>query len=350
MRTKLVYVLTCKPEATYIEQALISVYSARHYNPDAHIALITDDRTDVLLQGKRAELLKYITEKVVVDTFDADYTPMQRSRWLKTHVRELIEGDFLFIDCDTTITGSLAAVDTFPAEHDILAVHDCHKKLSEMTDVVSRNHVLEMLQALGCDTHNFDDYYSSGVLFVRDNERTHAFYKRWHENWIESNKILGRGIDQPSLAKTDIQMGGVIYTMNGIWNCIVFEYPIFIEQAIIIHYAALENQSWLFSKRCLTKLREEGLQNEYIRDVIFHSTRSFFPYVRERFTCKNFFKTCTQVAYDAKMYGKHIDATYSDIKIHSRYEHVIKFFYQKHFPRLATFLWMLWVVVKKKYK
>ncbi len=350
MRTKLVYVLTCKPDALYIEQALISVYSARYYNLDAHIVLIVDDRTDILLQGKRAELLQYITEKIVVDTFDADYTPMQRSRWLKTHVRELITGDYLFIDCDTVITGSLTALDDFSAKYDIAAVLDCNKPLAEWTDLVTKRAVESMIEKIGGDLSLFKNYYSSGVMFVKDNVTTHAFYKQWHQNWIESNRILGKGIDQPSLAKTDMEMGGIIQPIDAIWNCVMFEFPRFVEQSLIIHYAELENQSWLFSKRCLTKLREEGLQNAYIRDVILHSTRSFFPYMREKFACRNFFKTCRQVAYDAAQYGKHIDSTYSDIKINSRYENVVKYLYRKHFPKLATFLWMLWVVVKKKYK
>ena len=64
MKTKLVYVLTCAPEATYIEQALISIWSARYHNLDAHIVLLVDDKTNELLVGKRAEVLVYITEKV----------------------------------------------------------------------------------------------------------------------------------------------------------------------------------------------------------------------------------------------------------------------------------------------
>ena len=98
MQTKLVYVLTCTPEATYIEQALISIWSARYHNPDAHIVLLLDDKTNELLVGKRAEVLEYVTEKVVVPFEDANATMMCRSRWIKTQVRQLVKGDFLFID------------------------------------------------------------------------------------------------------------------------------------------------------------------------------------------------------------------------------------------------------------
>ena len=43
MNTKLVYVLTSASDKHYIEQALMAVYSARHWNPDAHIVLVVDD-------------------------------------------------------------------------------------------------------------------------------------------------------------------------------------------------------------------------------------------------------------------------------------------------------------------
>lgn len=67
MKTKLVYVLTCAPEATYIEQALMAVSSARYLNPTAHIVLLTDDKTSSILHagGPRVEILRYISEEKV---------------------------------------------------------------------------------------------------------------------------------------------------------------------------------------------------------------------------------------------------------------------------------------------
>ena len=115
MNTKLVYVLTCAPDHYFIEQALLSVYTARYYNPDATIVLIVDDLTDKLLVGIRAEILEYISEKKV-KILPKEMSMMQRSRWLKTSVRNIIDGDFLFIDCDTLIARSLLEIDTIPYE------------------------------------------------------------------------------------------------------------------------------------------------------------------------------------------------------------------------------------------
>ena len=78
MQTKLVYVLTCASEKHYIEQALIAVFSARHWNPEACIVLLVDDKTDALLVGKRSEILDYVSEKIVVPFENATLSPMYR--------------------------------------------------------------------------------------------------------------------------------------------------------------------------------------------------------------------------------------------------------------------------------
>ena len=136
MKTKLVYVLTCAPEATYIEQALISIYSARYQNPHAHIVLLVDNKTNELLVGKRAEVLEYITEKIVIPFEDTMLTPMYRSRYIKTQVRELVDGDLLFIDSDTVINHSLEEIDQLPydvaaAPESNLPIENFHPALSQ---------------------------------------------------------------------------------------------------------------------------------------------------------------------------------------------------------------------------
>jgi hypothetical protein len=55
MRTKLVYVLVSDNEQSdYLEQCLLSCYSARLHNAGAEIVLFVDHLTDDTLQGKRA--------------------------------------------------------------------------------------------------------------------------------------------------------------------------------------------------------------------------------------------------------------------------------------------------------
>ena len=160
MKTKLVYVLTCAPDKYYIEQALISAFSARYHNPDAHIALIVDRPTNELLVGRRAELLNYLTERIIVDVPEK-YNTVQASRWLKTNVRNLIDGDFLFIDCDTIVVSSLEEVDDFSCQ--MCATMDCHRLVSSYS-LSERNQLVYNANKCGWDFTNVDKYRSSGVL------------------------------------------------------------------------------------------------------------------------------------------------------------------------------------------
>ena len=128
MKTKLVYVLTCASEGNYIEQALLAIWSARYHNPSAQIILFVDDITDGVIYEGRDEILNYVSEKVVIP-FDADKSMVYRSRWIKTSVRRLINGDFLFVDCDTITTRNLDDIDSLSCM--MGAVPDSHLSVPE---------------------------------------------------------------------------------------------------------------------------------------------------------------------------------------------------------------------------
>ena len=91
---KFLYILTSNEKDIYYEQTLVSVLSLRHYNPQAFITLLVDDKTDKNLVGFRSEIKNLIDEYKVVP-FDDRLSNMVRSRFLKTNMRNLIEGDFL---------------------------------------------------------------------------------------------------------------------------------------------------------------------------------------------------------------------------------------------------------------
>lgn len=309
MQTKLIYVLTCAPEATYIEQALISIWSARYHNPDARIVLLVDDMTNQLLMGKRAEVLEYITEKVVIPFDDANATMMYRSRWIKTQVRQLVKGDLLFIDCDTIVNHSLEEIDEVEAEtaavpESNLPIVDFHPSLYES--------MAENARKIGWDIAGEEYYYSSGVIYIKDTPLAHKMFQLWHQYWIDGWKI-GINIDQPSLAKANIECGHVIERIDDKWNCIMFTYPRWAKNAYILHYAAYRNMSFLFSKRVLKYIREHGL-TDYLRSYIIDSTASYIPFNSEfyHYRLKDYRHRFRILYKGIRDYAEHIDATFED--------------------------------------
>ena len=136
MKTKIVYVVTCSEKNTYLEQAMLSVYSARLHNPTAEIYVVTDKESADSITGKRSEIKKYLTNILVFDT-PKEFNAMKKSRFLKTNLRELIKGDFIYIDTDTVICQPLDEVDDI--KEDVSGVANRHLiyKVSEMKETNS---------------------------------------------------------------------------------------------------------------------------------------------------------------------------------------------------------------------
>ena len=316
MKTKLVYVLTCAPEATYIEQALISIWSARYHNPDAHIVLLVDDKTNELLVGKRAEVLEYITEKVVVPFEDINATMMYRSRWIKTSVRKLIEGDFLFIDCDTIVAQSLAEIDS--CIHDIAMVLDEHSPTYEYTEEL-KLYTQHFSLKLGYDALKENEYFNSGVMYAKDEEHVHKLWRLWHQYWIQGEKD-GVGIDQPALGKANIACDHIIQQLPREWNTLIYMNPIFISAGKILHFWNFRNRSYIFCKSYLKYVRANGI-NEYVQDCILHPLRSVLPSdnILNKAGLFDFIKYSYVIWKEKQKYAENVDSSFIDFPWKKRF-------------------------------
>ncbi len=339
MKTSLVYVLTCSESGTYIEQALISVWSARYYNPDANIILIVDDKTDRLLTGKRATLLDYITEKIVVPFDDESVSMKYRSRWIKTSVRQLIAGDFLYIDCDTVICGSLAAIDEYDCE--IGAVWESHLLVEDFCDDL-RKSAVDATKQLGVDLNNEKEYFSSGVLYVKERQTTHQVYEQWHENWEEGFRN-NLSIDQPALAKANRDLGYVIKRIPDIYNCIVFTQNNFTNQALILHIASYQNPSFLFTDKTLGYIKTEGL-TDWIKESILRPCDSMLPFdyvVKHSWFGKRLF-WIKMVAQDAKAIKKNLPELLDDFPMQSSLNTKVIWLFKHKLYLVGSTVWMIW--------
>ena len=278
MKTKLLYVLVSGPDDVYLEQAYVSAYSARKHNPDACIVLLTDSVTaDGWLKthpmGPAFSAL--FTDTVVAD-LDASMPAMQRSRMLKTGMREYVQGDFLFIDADTVVARPLDDIDAVPA--DLAAAPDLHCPFASHPH---RQPTINMCGKLGYDPSHDEWYYNSGVLLVRDTPGNHAFFLRWQKNYLEG---LKKGIrpDQPSLAKTNAD--GRMTRLPDVWNCEVQNGVRYLREAYIVHYMVtnlaggkLDRLYLLNSREVLLRMREAGSLTEEIREVVEDPFKGYAP-------------------------------------------------------------------------
>lgn len=343
MTTKLVYVLTCASDKHYIEQALMSVFSARHWNPDAHIVLVVDDSTDNLLVGKRAEILDYISEKIVVPFADASLSPMYRSRFIKTSVRQRIKGDFLFIDSDTIICKNLSAIDRFECE--VGAVLESHLLVEDYCDSL-RSSAIAANEQLGVDLDEEKEYFSSGVLFVRDVPQAHKLYELWHQFWQDSYR-LGLPIDQPSLAKANRESGHVIQRIPDTYNCILFTQNDFADKSHIMHIAAYRNPSFLFTDKVFKLLEREGLI-EWVKDAVLNPCHSMLPfdYSVRHSTLGQRLDWIRTISKTALTLNSNLPELTDDFPMRSSLRGMVLWMFHHGCYQMGAIIWMLWKRVK----
>jgi len=234
MKTKIVYVITSSLGDIYWEEGWVSAWSARYHNPEAHIALVCDRETLDTAQGSyRAKSLELFDEKITVD-FEDSITQKQRSRWLKTNLREYVKGDYLFIDTDTVITDKLDEIDDW--DIDIGMVRDGHRSHKQWPEVVQRYEKVYH-QAFPVA----EPYYNSGVIFAKDNERVQSFYNQWHQNW----ELLGDKVeftDQTPLVRSNMELSHPISEISGNYNCQICDSIKYLHLAKIIHFY----HAWLY--------------------------------------------------------------------------------------------------------
>ena len=269
MKTIIVYVLTSTNKDIYLEQAYTSMYSLKYYMPEAHIVLLTDKETEKTFTGLRKEEVKYADEIIAVDLDAEKYNGQKRSRILKTSVRKYIKGDFLFIDCDTIITRPLDDIEKNDAE--IAACWDTH---SLFKDNPYRDMCIEHAKLLGWNVEQEEEYFNSGVIYVKDSPTTHQFYEQGNKNWFDG---LTKGVtmDQPAFALTNSQMGHVVKTLPDIWNCELKHGIKYMKDAYIVHYlctnASKEQDRQFFimnEKSELLRIKETGEITQAIMETI----------------------------------------------------------------------------------
>jgi len=334
MKTKLVYVLTCAPDKNYIEQAHMAIWSARYHNPDATIVLIVDDKTDALLTGMRGEVLNYISDKIVVPFDDATLSPMYRSRFIKTQVRELVKGDLLFVDCDTICCRSLRDVDSFECE--IGAANDNNLLFQRDRYKI---YTIEKVAAL-CDISKEEHYFSSGVVFCKDTENAQQLFALWHKHWLEGIE-KGLNIDQPALAKTNIELGYVITPIDDVYNCVLYTQNEYMSKAAILHISNFPQTSFLFKPKAFAIVREQGI-TPWIKELILrvHSTYLPYDYSIKHSSSAQRKQWIRDIAFAAKMYGKYIDAGYEEWDFKAGVEPLIKYLFRSHLYRTGAMVWV----------
>jgi hypothetical protein len=235
-----VYVLTSSESGYYYEQFYLSVASLRFFNPNAYIILLVDQKTKHTLIEKRSEYEKIVSD-VKILSVPPEYTQKESSRWIKTSIHNYVSGDFLFIDCDTIITGKLDA--DFDLSIKIGAVLDTH--------ITLENHHLKKYfedsdRKIGFSSSFREKrHYNGGLIYCKNDSEGKRFFDRWHELWLYS-RSRGNSQDMPSLNQANYDLNNIITELPGEWNCQISHNGLpYLHNAKIIHYYATSLASFI---------------------------------------------------------------------------------------------------------
>jgi lipopolysaccharide biosynthesis glycosyltransferase len=274
---KYLYVLTSDTTDYYLEQAFMSIASLREHTPNGIVSLLVDDITDKNFVESRRDILDMIDELKIV-ALPEEIGKMQRSRWLKTAMRKHINGDFLYIDCDTIISGDLSAIDGLKVE--LGAVPDAHTIFNG--EYGSRPYVLSVMKRIGFAFSPEPIYhFNGGLILSRDTPFSHSFFDEWHRLW-QISKSKGISTDMPSLNQANINYNQCIQAIDGIWNCQIMNGGLrYLTDAKIIHYFSSnkqENPYLLGNDIVFENIRKSGITKDML-DKITNPKTLFAPHV-----------------------------------------------------------------------
>lgn len=265
MSLKFVYVVVGSDQDYYVERAIISMYSLLKHNPDSNIVVITEKDTINSLSGNKTLLETYANE-IHVEDLPTFLNQKQKSRFLKTSVRNIIKGDFVFIDVDTLILDDIKELEDFKGEIALVSQGGDIKisKENSFKEIVQLNNSRGVRKNID---YGIKKYYNSGVILCRDTESTRELYKLWHKLWFESSTQYGFHKDQPDLWRANVLMNDLIVELPPKYNCqpLQFEFALnFLSECKIFHYHTNNSLTYLTIKKPLfyTTFREKGINKE----------------------------------------------------------------------------------------
>lgn len=272
MKTPIVYTLISSEKDYFLEELWVSLYSLRQFHPEVTVNVLVDEPTKKYVE-RFPELCAMITNIVVVPVPE-NYNAKQRSRVIKTTVRNVIDGAYLFIDTDTVICKPLDDIDNLTC--DIAAVPEEHLQLKDLTF----SPVNGIKNVFGVDISDSKFWFNSGVMFVADTDAARKLYHDWNKKWEFSCFQKGQSQDQPALSVANKESNMLISELPGIYNSQVAMSLKYFADAAIVHWwhmSFIENQDYspFFSLQIYKDVKTAKGLTADIKELIKHCKQSF---------------------------------------------------------------------------
>lgn len=257
------YVVVDDGKLKYYNELLISLASLRRHEPEVPVIVLTDEMTATSIGKQDHDDLGNLKAGLRVIQIPGSYSLKEKSRFIKTSMREYVSGDFLYIDTDTVIAEPLDLC--FNGE--LALVLDYNIDMKQRQDIGDLQNLVKMNERCGYTLDVEWPYYNSGCIWAKDTAMVHEFFHRWHEEWKHSRES-GFIFDQPSLNYVNREMNGLIQELDGVYNVQIANriIPInLIYKAKIIHYFNGIRGMYLLQK---PEIKALGYQSEIVQKII----------------------------------------------------------------------------------
>ncbi len=267
---KLVYVIVGVSKSEYLNMLRISLASARRYMPAIEIEIVTDEETGKALSV--GDIPQKYNARIVAVPIEGEYTTVERSRVLKTNLRELVSGDFLYLDTDTIICEDFS---DYVPQGSVNLVADAHCLLAEQEE--QGEPIRRAARQRGLNLDACERYYNGGVVIAKDDAVAHEFFRKWHETW-KRTKQPKMHHDQYSLNAVNMEMNAIC-ELDGTWNCqLTANYRAFsyLRGVKILHYLSLQPEGIYRLNR--DELMTSELTDSQIEELIDRPEQHFLRF------------------------------------------------------------------------
>ena len=224
------YIITGTNER-YAAMAAISVASLRAVHPHARIDVHVWPEPDDTRAWRR---LRAQSTRVTVEEVPDGMEARGASRWLKTLLRQRVDGPCVFLDGDTLIVRPLDPVGAVAEAGRLGAVRDRHRAAPrpawpQWTGRLYRDCGWPAPPRL---------YLNSGVVAWPDTAAARALSADWHARWKLSRQ-RGVNLDQPAFnAAIDAWRGSEIDVLTDQFNALIDADPRLAAGAHVLHFFA----------------------------------------------------------------------------------------------------------------
>lgn len=268
------YVLTGGAGSVYADMTAVSLLSLLDQHPDTPVTLLADEATARGLEAAGGPLARQARIQPVPVRDGND--PMTASRSIKTRLRELVDGDVLFLDADTLVFRPIEA-SLVRSRAARLAYDRYHPRGGPALQL--SGWVEDLLQKAGWPRPAA--YYNSGVMWLPDSPAVRQLCAEWRRRWLEGRN-LGTWKDQPSL-NVAVDQAGPLEPLAPAYNVHPYSAPQHIGRSRILHFWVTSGVNLVRPATLFEHLVAEfRTSRRFDRAAIARARGRNYPWVRPR--------------------------------------------------------------------